>query len=112
MYISTFSLTPALDGGGWSTPRPGQLTPGKNPVPTVYKDGWAPGPVWTGAENLVLTAVRSQDRPGRSGSLYRLNHPDPQDFIDTLYIVSSLRPNTIFVSSKIFVMLLLKLHKG
>ena len=22
------------------------------PVPIVYETGWAPGPVWTGAENL------------------------------------------------------------
>ena len=39
----------------WSvsvTPRP-LFTPGKDPVPTVQEAGWAPGPVWTGAENLV-----------------------------------------------------------
>ena len=27
---------------------------------------WAPGPVWTGAENLVHTGIRSPDRPGSS----------------------------------------------
>jgi len=26
-----------------------------NPVPIVQKAGWAPGPVWTGAENISLT---------------------------------------------------------
>jgi hypothetical protein len=26
-------------------------TPGKDPVPIVLEAGWAPGPVWTGAEN-------------------------------------------------------------
>jgi len=31
----------------------------------------APGPVWTGAENLVLTGIRSSDRPARSESLSR-----------------------------------------
>ena len=31
MYTSTLSLTSALDGGGWSTPRPGRFTPGKHP---------------------------------------------------------------------------------
>jgi len=31
MYSSTLSLTSALDGGGWSTSRPGRLTPGKKP---------------------------------------------------------------------------------
>jgi hypothetical protein len=34
-YSSTLSLTLALDGGGWSTPRPGRFTPGKDPVPIV-----------------------------------------------------------------------------
>jgi hypothetical protein len=28
-YSSTFSLTSALDEGGWLTPRPGLFTPGK-----------------------------------------------------------------------------------
>jgi hypothetical protein len=31
-YSSTLSLTSALDGGGWSTPPPGSLYPGKDPV--------------------------------------------------------------------------------
>jgi len=34
-YSSTHSLTSALDGGGWSTPRPGRFIPGKDPVPIV-----------------------------------------------------------------------------
>ena len=34
-YSSTLSLTSALDGGGWSTPRPGRFTPGQHPVPIV-----------------------------------------------------------------------------
>jgi hypothetical protein len=29
------------------------FTPGKHPVPIVQEAGWAPGPVWTGAENLA-----------------------------------------------------------
>jgi len=39
---------------GWGinvTPRP-LFTPGKDPVPIVQEAGWAPGPVWTGAENF------------------------------------------------------------
>ena len=27
-------------------------TPRKDPVPIVQEAGWAPGPVWTSAENL------------------------------------------------------------
>jgi hypothetical protein len=45
MCSSTLSLTSALDGGGWSTPRPGRLTPRKNQVPIVLEAEWAPGPV-------------------------------------------------------------------
>ena len=62
---------------GWGvsvTPRP-LFTPGKNPVPIVQEAGWAPGPVWTGAENLTPTGIRSPDRPARSQSLYRLSYP-------------------------------------
>ena len=57
-------------GDGWSTPHSGRFTPGKDPVPTVQEAGWAPGPVWTGAEYLATTGIRSPDRPARSESLY------------------------------------------
>ena len=60
-YSSTLSLTSALDTSGWSTPHPGCFTPGKDTVHTVLEDGWATGPVWTGAENLVITGIRFQD---------------------------------------------------
>ena len=66
MYSSTLPSTSVLDGGRWSAPRPGRFTPGKHPVPTVQEAGWAPGPVWTGAENLAPTGFRSPDRPSRS----------------------------------------------
>jgi hypothetical protein len=55
-------------------PRP-LSTPRKDPVPIVQEAGWAPGPVWTGAENLAPTGIRSVDRPARSQSLYRLSYP-------------------------------------
>jgi len=42
------------------TPRP-LFTPRKDPVPIVQEAGWAPGPVWTGAENLTPTGIRSPD---------------------------------------------------
>jgi len=54
-------------------PRP-LFTPGKEPVPIAQEAGWAPGPVWTGAENLAPTGIRSPDRPSRSQSLYRLRY--------------------------------------
>ena len=49
----SLSLTSAVDGGGWSTSRPGRFTPGKGPLPMVQEAGWAPGPIWTGAENFA-----------------------------------------------------------
>ena len=66
MYSSTVSLTSALDGGGWSTPRPRYFTLGNDSVPIVQGAGWATGPVWTGAENLALTGARSPELPFRS----------------------------------------------
>ena len=51
-FYSFFNLGARL---GWvvnATPRP--LYPrGKKPVPLVQVAGWAPGSVWTGAENLA-----------------------------------------------------------
>jgi len=35
----------------------------------------SPGPVWTGAENLASTGIRSPDRTVRSDSLYYLRYP-------------------------------------
>ena len=70
---STRSLTTALDVGGWSTPRPGPLYPGNDPLPIVKVAGWATGPVWTGAEIFAPTGTRYPDRPARSESLYRLS---------------------------------------
>jgi hypothetical protein len=43
----------------------------------VQETWWAPGPVWTGEENLSPTGIRSQDRPVRSESLYRLSYLGP-----------------------------------
>ena len=40
--------------------------------------GWAPGPVWTGAENLAHNGIRYPDSPARSQSLYLLSYPGPQ----------------------------------
>jgi hypothetical protein len=48
LYLYTFfNLGPIW--GGWSTPRPWE----RDPVSIVQEAGWAPGPVWTGAENLA-----------------------------------------------------------
>ena len=73
-------------------PRP-LFTPSKDPVPIVQEAGWAPGPVWTGAENLATTGIRSPDRPARSQSLCRLCYP------------ASSRGTTLYIQQMVYVML-------
>ena len=41
-------------------------------------------PVWTGAENLAPTGIRSPDRPSRSESLYRPSYPGPHSLTYSL----------------------------
>ena len=60
-YRLTLSLTSALEGGRWSTP---SSSPG-----LVQEAGRVSGQVWTGAENLAPTGVRTPNRPARSESL-------------------------------------------
>ena len=40
-------------GVGGQRHSPAALPPGKDPVSILQEAGWAPGPVWTGAENLA-----------------------------------------------------------
>jgi hypothetical protein len=79
MYISGIALLVFFNLGViWglvvnATPRP--LYPReKDPVPILQKSGWAPGPVWAGAENLAPAGIQFPDRPARSESLYRQYH--------------------------------------
>ena len=51
-------------------------------VPIVRVAGWAPVPVWSGAEDLAPTGIRSADRPARSESLYQLSYSGPHYPID------------------------------
>ena len=51
-------MTKALEGG--QVKAPAIFTSWKDPVPIVQAAGWAPGPVWTGAENLATTGIRSR----------------------------------------------------
>jgi hypothetical protein len=74
MYSATLFLDLGTRRGKESVSLPGRFAPGKDPVPIVLEAGWAPGPVWTGAENLARTGIRSQHRPARSQSLYRLSY--------------------------------------
>jgi hypothetical protein len=59
-------------------PRPTRFTPGTDTLPIGKEAGFAPGPIWMGAENLAATGIRSPYRPDHSKSLYRLCYPGPQ----------------------------------
>ena len=107
MYSSTLTSTSALDGGGWSAPRPGRFTPGKNPVSIVQETGWTPGPVWTDAENLSYSETRSQDRPVRSESLYRLSYPGPIISLYTTIIYEQAQKQTCLAVSAVLKRVLL-----
>ena len=67
MYSSTLPSTWTLDGGGWSTPRPGRFTPMKDPVPIVQEAGWAPRAGVDGCgKSHSPTGIRSPELPARS----------------------------------------------
>jgi hypothetical protein len=68
MYESTLSLTSELRGVGGQRHAPGRFTPGKVVVPIVEEAGWAPRPVWAGAEKLAPIKIRSPYRPVRNES--------------------------------------------
>ena len=55
-----FSRTFGTRWGGGQPYAPAASTPVQDPVPIVQEAGWAPEPVWTGAENLVPTGIRSR----------------------------------------------------
>ena len=40
----------------------------RDPLPILWEAEWAAEPVWTGAENLVPTGIRSPDPPALSES--------------------------------------------
>jgi hypothetical protein len=71
-------MTAALEGVSGHQHAPAVLYPGKDPVSLVQEARWAPGPVWTGAENLAPTGIRSRDRPARSSVAIPTQLPGPQ----------------------------------
>ena len=78
MYSSTLSITLALDGGGWSTPRSGRFTPGIVTRYALYRRLSGPQGRYGRVRKISPpTGIRSPDRPSRSESLYRLRYPGP-----------------------------------
>jgi hypothetical protein len=72
-------------GVGGQRHAPAAFTPWKDPVPIVQEAGWAPRPIWTGAENLVPTGIRSPDHPAHSELLYQLCYLGPLSQLSTPY---------------------------
>jgi hypothetical protein len=82
MFSSTHPLNSALDGGGWSTPRLGRLTPGGKPA-THFIGGWVGLRGRSGRLRKIRpppppTGIRYPDRPARGESLYRLRNRGPR----------------------------------
>ena len=88
-------MTTALEEVRGQRHAPAALYPRENPILIVQESGWAPGPVWTGGENLASTGIRFPDRPARNLSLYRLRHP-----AHNLCFTSSLIHNWDFIRSE------------
>ena len=66
---SILSLTSALYGGRWLTPRPDRFTPGRETRYPFYRR--------LVAENVTPTGIRSPNHPACSESLYWLCYPGP-----------------------------------
>jgi len=62
-YISTYSLTSALDGGEWSASRPGRFTPREKAPGTRWIGGWV-GP------RAILDTVVKRKIPSPAPILY------------------------------------------
>ena len=79
-YSCALSLTSALDGDVWKTPRPSRFTARKkDPVATVQMDGWAPVMVFNSAGKCRLHQGSNPEQASSGNSLptfqYNLSVP-------------------------------------
>ena len=75
---SALPVISALDRGWMVNATTWPLYPrGRDAVAIVKESECVPWPVWTGAENLAPTEIRSRDRPARTESQYRLSYRVP-----------------------------------
>ena len=90
-HNSTLSVSSTLHGGGWSTPRPGRFTPGKETRYPLYRRLGGPKSR-TGQVQKISppTGIRLPDRPARSESPYRLSYPGPYIYLIFISILHSL----------------------
>ena len=81
------------------------FTSGKDPVSIVQEAGWAPGPVWTGAENLAFTGIRSRTvQPVASRYTGYVTRPTLETSMHTYnnarnFMFKPIGKNTAFVSA-------------
>jgi hypothetical protein len=92
-YNSTLSLTSALDGVGGQPHAPAALPLRKTRYPLYRRLGGPQGRSGLVQQNLVLTGIRSPDRPARSKSLYRLGYPGPG-----VYSILTVYPDTRYIA--------------
>ena len=80
MYISTLSLTSALDGGEWSTHHHAlaALPPGNTQYPLYRRLGEPPGQSGPMQKISPPTGIRSLYHPAHSTLLYQLSYSGPQ----------------------------------
>jgi hypothetical protein len=83
-YNSTLSLTSALDGGGWSTPRRGRFTLGKTRYPLYRRLGVPQARSGRARKISPPTGIRFPDHPARSESPYRQCYPGPPNSYITI----------------------------
>ena len=88
LSLDTPSVALALEGGGWSAPRDGRFTHGKETRYPLYRR--LGGTLWIDPENLASTEVRSPHRPARSELLYRLRYPGRLSHDVTLLYIPAL----------------------
>jgi len=95
------SMTAALEGGEWSSARPGRtLPPGKTLYP-FYRRLVGPQGRSGRAEILVPIGILSPDRPTRSHSLYRLSYLEPYKtvwFIKYYFIIADCQKSPVSLS--------------
>ena len=82
-----FLYTRPYMGVGGKRHAPAALSPRKALVSIAQEAGWAPGLVWTAAENLAPIMARSLDRPAHSQSLYRWRYLSPQNSTKVINII-------------------------
>jgi len=73
----------------------------------VQEAGWAPGPVYTGTENLSPTGIQSLDHPAHSELLYWLRYHSPS--LPNFSQVKYLRPKAWNPTRSFYSCLIIKL---